>query len=257
MSVTLFVGPLIDPEETNQQEIMRLQAILSDLNEQLAERGLPEYHELKALPEGHAFWNAIFSNQWLVNLHAFLDNLREDANAQLDLSHFVDPTAIGVHYFPVDFPEPLVSILDDEMVYASCPRLLAEIEDVAQLLGIPLERFPIDFSGDGDEMGKSWTAVFNELDEQEAPCTRLSWAQSDMEGVLEQIHNFCEMTGTPEDDFKQSLINEHGSLEDYVESLNEDTPSDEENNMGLVFTLVNYYHGCKYAIENGLTFGMG
>ena len=257
MTVTLFVGPLIDPEEINPKEIERLQAILDDLNEQLAQRGLPAYHDLKPIPEGHAFWNALFSHQWMVNLHAFLDNLRDDENAQIDLSHFVDPAQSGVHYFPVDFPDPLPSSVDEEMVYASCQRLLAEIEDVAQLLGIPLERFPIDFSGDGEEMAKSWTEIYNELDQKEAPCTRLGWTQSDLESVLERIHHFCEATGASEEDFKQQLIDEHGSLEAYIESLNDESPTDEENNMGLVFTLVNYYHGCKHAIENKMTFGMG
>lgn len=257
MSVTLFVGPLIDPEEENQQEIGRLQAILDDLNAQLAERGLPGYHDPEAAPEGYEFWNVMFANEWMANLQALLENIRADAQSQIKLRQFVDATEVGAHYFPVDFAEPLASKVAEDMVYGSCQALLREVEAVAQWLGVPLERFPMDFSGEFEDQGAQWAAIFEELEEQGAPFTHLTWGGADLEAVLAQIHEFCEATGADEESFKQSLIEEHGSLEEYVAAVNAEGPSDAENTMGAVFALVSYYQGCKYAIAHGLTFGGG
>lgn len=255
MSITLFVGPLIDPEEENEEEIARLQAILDDLNAQLAAQELPSYREADPLPDGYEFWNVMFANEWMANLQAVLDTLRQDENAPVKLRHFVDPAEFSAHYFPVDFPEPLPSQIHEDMVYGSCQGLLREIEQLGEWLGIPLERFPMDFSGQGEEKGAEWTALYDELESQGAPFTALRWEGTDLETVMAQIHEFCEANGTDEDEFIKTLIEEHGSLEEYVESVRAEEPSDSENTMGVVFALVHYYHGLRYAIEHGMTFG--
>lgn len=257
MSVTLFVGPLIDPEEENQQEIARLKAILDDLNAQLAERGLPAYRDPEAEPEGYEFWNVMFANEWMANLMALLDNVRADEQSQIKLRQFVDAGETGAHYFPIDFPEPLKSTVAEDMVYGSCQALLREVEALGEWLGVPLERFPMDFSGEFEDQGSKWAAIFEELEEQGAPFINLTWGGVSLEAVEDHIREICEATGADLDAFKQSLIEEYGSLEAYVEAMNAEGPSDAENTMGAVFALVSYYQGCKYAIAHGLTFGGG
>lgn len=257
MSVTLFVGPLLDPEEINPKELQRYQAILDDLNGQLASRGLPPYCDPPTSDADAEEWTAMLSNQWIVNLHSLLDSLDHHQELGITLRHLVDPAEHGVHYFPIDFPDPIPSAADPDMLYASCHGLQRELEAIARWLAIPLERFAVDFSGDGLDKEEEWSAIYDDLAGQDALCTRLAWSSDDIDSVMEQIRDFCEDMGLNQEDYEQKLIEDYGSLEAYAEALNAENPSDEENNIALVFTLVNYYHGCRHAITHGLTFGIG
>lgn len=268
MGVTLFVGPLVD-EDGEEEYVEQGRALLADFNAKLEALGLPPYVDAAPTEDNSPFWSTMFGNACLGYLHVLLSSLQENEAEAIALNHFIDPTFFSIRYLPVDFPEPIEcklkgedenvdeESLEDMIVFGSCQALVREIEQVAAWLEIPLDRFPIDYSGDGSEMEPTWARVIDELEENDARCMKLRWSPIDADGAMEQARAFCEMTGIPLDEFLTSITEEHGSLEAFINSQNEADITPEEKSASVIVALVNHYHAARMAIEHNLAFQIG
>ncbi len=274
MGVVLYVSPLVDPDrEDEDRRKLRL------VNERLRELGLPGYQDPVGDDANKPYWNAMFSNDSEGSLLELVAKIQD--SGVLTFRHFLDPSQHKISgYIPIDFPDPIVVNFaeqksrkglgflrsffgkddtkeheEDLWLVGSCQGLLREVEQLAELLEIPLERFPIDYSGDGEDEGDTWNAVIGELREENAKCMRTQWEQLTPESAEQQFKQFCEMTGVPYEKFRSEMIEEHGSITAFFEKGN--TDFDEDRNSKVVWALVNHWHGCKLAIERGLLFGIG
>lgn len=194
MSLNITVGLLTDMEEDDAEIVQEEFHFLKEVNEALRERGLPEHVEPATLPEGFKSWNASVGSESLEDLLNLAISVAETQGRE---PAELFPHLVGAqcnYYLPIDLPEPLLFELEDEEAdedydeefgmedeeesdeedeefligVGSSLLLKKELEAVAEATDLPLDRFPIDYSGEGGVY--AWDSVFAELQEQNAKC---------------------------------------------------------------------------------------
>ena len=190
MTLNITVGLLSDIDEEDEEVVHEEMHFLEEVNNALRERGLPEHHEPVEPPEGYEGWNATISSSDLEELLGLAVTVC-NSNAEEASERF--PHLVGTqcsYFLPVDLPEPLLfeieedeeeepydeefnaedeeegdEELDEDEDYligvGSAVQLKNELETIAKVMDVPLDAFPVDFSGEAG--ADEWDGVFEEL----------------------------------------------------------------------------------------------
>ena len=188
MSLNITVGLLADIEDEDEEVVEEELHFLEEVNTALRDRGLPEHHEPTEPPEDYQYWTVDVSNGDLEELLGLAVTVA-DGDAEQAAERF--PHLVGTqcsYYLPLEIPEPLLFEIESEeeeeeyeleaqtddeeegddedeeeflIGVGSSLHLKDELAEVAKALNIPLDRFPIDYSGEGGS--EEWTRVFEEM----------------------------------------------------------------------------------------------
>jgi len=151
MSLTMYVGMLLDIEEDEMEE---LNEEFDAINELLTSAGLPKHEEPKATDDD--YWNFIIGYGSLEQYVYFVSSLKKSGKIKLEdsvLNHLLKHSTSEGYFAPIDFSDLLEN---DEVQVGSCYRLREISEEVARFLQIPkpLKSIPVDYSAEGVELSE-------------------------------------------------------------------------------------------------------